>query len=449
MSKKNALKVTRKENFADWYQEVISEAKMAEHAGVRGCMIILPWGFKIWDRIQKHLDQKIQDSGHDNCYFPILIPMELIEKEAQHVKGFAKEMAVVTHHRLEKKEDKLAPSAPLKTPLVLRPTSEALITSAFGRWIQSYRDLPIKINQWANVVRWEMRPRLFLRTSEFLWQEGHTAHESSAEAVKETQTMVEVYRGLLENFMAIPVFLGVKSKSERFPGAVETHTLEAIMQDGRALQVGTSHFLGQNFSKANKILFSGRDGDLQTPYTTSWGVSTRLIGALIMSHADDDGLRLPPKLAPYQVVIVPINWKEEKRTEVNTACENLANRLRQQSYCNEPIRIFIDSGSEQPVTKRWAWVKKGVPLIIEVGPRDIEKDQVTIFDRMSIKTGSQSEPSKKFVDQIGESLANIQNKMLDLAKQYRSAMSLDHISNFKEMQAHFQKGFWFCPRKVV
>ena len=447
VSKKNALKVTRKENFASWYQEVIEAAKMAEHSGVRGCMIIRPWGFKIWERIQKHLDQKIQASGHDNCYFPIFIPLELIEKEATHVEGFAKEVAVVTHHRLETKEAKLVPASPLEAPLVVRPTSEALITSAFRRWIQSYRDLPIKINQWANIVRWEMRPRLFLRTSEFLWQEGHTVHETAEEANQEVQAIVEIYRSLLEDFMAIPVFLGVKSESERFPGAVATHTIEAIMQDGRALQAGTSHFLGQNFAKANEILFSDREGDLQTPYTTSWGVSTRLIGALIMAHADDDGLRLPPSLAPYQVVIVPINWKEAKRAEINTACDNLAKRLRQQNCFEEPIRVFIDTGFDQPVTKRWSWVKKGVPLIIEVGPRDIEKDQVAVFNRTNLQAGSQNHSSLKFVNQIRETLTTIQNKMLDLAIEYRNNMKVDSVSNLEDLRAHFKTKTGFVRGK--
>ena len=447
MSKKNALKVTRKENFANWYQEVIEAAEMAEHSGVRGCMIIRPWGFKIWERIQQYLDQKIRATGHDNCYFPIFIPLELIEKEARHVEGFAKEMAVVTHHRLETKDGKLVPRAPLESPLVVRPTSEALITSAFRRWIRSYRDLPIKINQWANVVRWEMRPRLFLRTSEFLWQEGHTAHETADEAVEEVQTMVEVYRSLLENFMAIPVFLGVKSESERFPGAVATHTVEAMMQDGRALQAGTSHFLGQNFAKASEILFSDKEGNLQTPYTTSWGVSTRLIGALIMAHADDDGLQLPPYLAPYQVVIVPINWDETKRVEVNATCEKLAKRLSQQNYSGEPVRVFIDSGFDQPVTKRWNWVKKGVPLILEVGPRDMKNDQVTIFSRRNIKAGSQNKSTNEFVDQISKILSAIQNKMFVTAKEYQKTMMIDNISSFEEMRAHFKKGTGFVRAK--
>lgn len=447
MSKKNALKITRKENFANWYQEVIEAAEMAEHSGVRGCMIIRPWGFKIWERIQQHLDQKIRDTGHDNCYFPIFIPLELIEKEAAHVEGFAKEMAVVTHHRLEAKDGKLAPTSPLESPLVVRPTSEAVITSAFRRWIRSYRDLPIKINQWANIVRWEMRPRLFLRTSEFLWQEGHTAHETAKEATEEVKTMIEVYRVLLEDFMAIPVFLGVKSESERFPGAVATHTVEAMMQDGRALQAGTSHFLGQNFSKANEILFSDREGNLKTPYTTSWGVSTRLIGALIMTHGDDDGLRLPPNLAPYQVVIVPIDWDEKKHAEVHAACEKLAKRLSQQNYAKESIRVFVDSGLDQPTTKRWGWVKKGVPLILEIGPRDIKNDHVTIFKRTDIKTGSQNQSTDDFVNQISRILEAIQNEMFTFAKEYQKTMMVDNVLNFKEMREYFAKGTGFIKAK--
>jgi prolyl-tRNA synthetase len=327
MSRRKALQVTRDEDFSQWFQEVISAAEMGEQSGVRGCMIILPWGYAIWERVQRRLDDMIRATGHDNCHFPIFIPLELIEKEASHVEGFAKEMAVVTHHRLVKNEDgKLVPDGKLESPLVVRPTSEAMITNAFKRWIQSYRDLPVKINQWANVVRWEMRTRMFLRTSEFLWQEGHTAHASADEADSETRMMLECYRKLAEEFMAIPVICGEKSEGERFPGAVETHTIEAMMQDGRALQAGTSHNLGQNFAMASEIRYIDRDGVLKTPYTTSWGASTRLIGALIMVHGDDDGLRLPPRLAPQQVVILPLLRDAVRSKEITAACHALAAR---------------------------------------------------------------------------------------------------------------------------
>src|SRR5215813_12320882 len=300
-SAKRALPVTRREDFAEWYQAVIDAADMAEASGVRGCTIIKPWGYKIWERIQRRLDDAIKATGHDNCYFPIFIPLELIQREASHVEGFAKEMAVVTHHRLEMRDGRLVPAAPLDSPLVVRPTSEAMISPALKRWVRSYRDLPLKLNQWANVVRWELRPRLFLRTSEFLWQEGHTVHATADEAIAETRAMLDVYRGIAEDLLAIPVLPGVKSAGERFPGAVDTHTIEAMMQDGRALQAGTSHYLGQTFARAAGIEFVDRDGQVKTAFTTSWGFSTRVIGATIMVHGDDDGLRLPPRLAPHQV----------------------------------------------------------------------------------------------------------------------------------------------------
>ncbi|MBL4615276.1 MAG: proline--tRNA ligase, partial [Magnetovibrio sp.] len=284
--KKTAISVSRANNFPKWYQEVIKEADMAENSGVRGCMIIKPWGFGIWENLQRRLDQRIRETGHQDCYFPLFIPLELIEKEASHVEGFAKEMAVVTHHRLESKDGKLVPAGKLESPLVVRPTSEAMIGGSFAKWIRSYRDLPVLINQWANVVRWEMRPRLFLRTSEFLWQEGHTAHATEQEARIETATMLEEYRALAEDWLALPVIPGEKPEFERFPGAVETHTIEAMMQDGKALQAGTSHYLGQNFSKASNIRFQTETGHWEFCHTTSWGTSTRLIGGLIMTHAD-------------------------------------------------------------------------------------------------------------------------------------------------------------------
>ena len=295
---KHALRISRSENFADWYQEVIREADLAEHSGVRGCMVIKPWGWAIWEQLQARMDRLIKATGHDNCYFPLFIPLELLEKEASHVQGFAKEMAVVTHHRLIMKDGKLVPDGALESPLIVRPTSETIIGEAMARWIKSYRDLPLKLNQWATVVRWEMRPRLFLRTTEFLWQEGHTAHATREEALEETHTMLGVYRQVVEGAMRIPVIPGAKTPGERFPGADETHTIEAMMQDGRALQAGTSHFLGQNFAHAAGIQFQDKDGSVRHAFTTSWGSSTRLIGALIMTHSDDDGLRLPPRMAP-------------------------------------------------------------------------------------------------------------------------------------------------------
>jgi prolyl-tRNA synthetase len=446
-AQKKALPVTRSENFSEWYQAVIDAAEMAEASGVRGCMIIKPWGYKIWERIQKRLDAEIQRTGHDNCYFPIFIPLELIEKEASHVEGFAKEMAVVTHHRLEVRDGKLVPAAPLESPLVVRPTSEAMITPAFKRWVQSYRDLPIKINQWANVVRWEMRPRLFLRTSEFLWQEGHTVHASAAEAQEETQTMLRIYADLAEKFMAIPVIPGTKSAGERFPGAVETHTIEAMMQDGRALQAGTSHYLGQNFASAADLTYLDQQGEWQTPHTTSWGASTRLIGALIMVHSDDDGLRLPPTLAPHQVVIVPIIREGDDETKILDVCGQLAARLGEQTYEGEPIRIHIDRRPDTPSNKRWAWVKKGAPLVLEIGIRDIEGGQVSVHNRLAVGDRAVSRPTDEFIGTIGQTLKGIQLSIYEEARAYRKAMIRTDVSTFEEFKAHFKEQSGFVRAK--
>ena len=321
MNKKieTAIKPTREENYPEWYQEVIKAAELAEVSPVRGCMVIRPWGWGIWENLQAILDRKFKETGHQNAYFPLFIPMSFLEKEAKHVEGFAKECAVVTHHRLEAGPDgklRPAPSAELDEPLIVRPTSETIIGETYAKWVQSYRDLPILINQWANVVRWEMRPRLFLRTAEFLWQEGHTVHASSEEAMEETMKMLGVYTDFARNYLAIPVIPGEKTAGERFPGAVSTFTIEGMMQDRKALQMGTSHFLGQNFAKASGIQFQDKEGKKALAWTTSWGVSTRLIGGVIMAHSDDDGLVLPPKIAPKQVVIIPIYREESERASV-------------------------------------------------------------------------------------------------------------------------------------
>jgi len=435
---KNALPVTRAENFATWYQEVIRAADMAEHSGVRGCMVIKPWGYKIWERIQKLLDRRIQETGHDNCYFPLFIPLSLIQKEASHVEGFAKEMAVVTHHRLVMEEGKLTPAAPLEEPLVVRPTSETMIGEAFARWIESYRDLPMKLNQWANVVRWEMRPRLFLRTSEFLWQEGHTAHADAEDALLETRTMLEVYRELVEDMMRIPLIPGQKSVGERFPGAVETHTIEAMMQDGRALQAGTSHYLGQNFAKAANIVFQDETGRQQLVHTTSWGVSTRLVGGLIMTHSDDDGLRLPPIIAPYQVVVLPIIRDDSARGPVLEACERLVARLNDQSFAGAPVRAYLDRRDDHAATKRWNWIKKGAPLICEIGPRDIEKGSLALYKR-TLAPGEKSFPDQgEFVTAVGDHLAEIDATLFAQAKAYRAEQMHDDLTSFEALKAHFE-----------
>lgn len=448
MSRRKALSVTREDNFSQWFQEVIKAAGMGENSGVRGCMIILPWGYAIWERVQRHLDDMIRATGHDNCYFPLFIPLELIEKEAEHVEGFAKEMAVVTHHRLRKTEDgTLVPDGKLESPLVVRPTSETMISTAFQRWIQSYRDLPVKINQWANVVRWEMRPRMFLRTTEFLWQEGHTAHATAEEADTETKAMLDCYRALAEDFMAMPVIRGRKSEGERFPGAVETLTIEAMMQDGRALQAGTSHNLGQNFAEASDIRFLDQNGEHVTPHTTSWGVSTRLIGALIMVHGDDDGLCLPPRLAPQQVVIMPLLRKADRRKDVMAACETLAESLRAKDFAREPVRVRIDERDIKPGEKRWSWVKKGVPLVIEVGPRDVDNGTIMVHHRDQLDEGGTSQNPDTFVENIVTTLTELQDAMLQKARSFMEMNTTKTVSTFEDMRAHFEKKEGFIVAK--
>ena len=332
--------------FPDWYQAIVREAELAEVSPTRGAMIIRPWGYGVWERIQQTLDRRIKETGHENCYFPLFIPLSFFAREAEHVEGFAKEMAVVTHHRLKQVDGKLAPDpdARLEEPLIVRPTSETIIGDAFSRWIKSHRDLPVLINQWANVVRWEMRTRLFLRTSEFLWQEGHTAHETREEAIEETEKMLGVYECFVREHLAIPVITGEKTANERFPGAVSTLCIEAMVQDRKAIQAGTSHFLGQNFAKASGIEFTGRDGTKQHAWTTSWGVSTRLIGTLLMAHADDDGVVLPPRVAPTQIVILPVTPKPETRDAVLAAAHELAASLRQQRAWDERLTVEVDSG---------------------------------------------------------------------------------------------------------
>src|SRR5213595_2212746 len=326
---KTAISPRREEDFPEWYQQVVRAAELAEPSDVRGCMVIRPWGYGIWENMQRQLDTMFRATGHRNAYFPLFIPLSYLAKEAEHVEGFAKECAVVTHSRLEANaEGKLVPASPLTEPLVVRPTSETIIGASYAKWVQSYRDLPILINQWANVVRWEMRPRLFLQTTEFLWQEGHTVHETEAEARVETQQIGTMYAKFAREHCALPVFTGEKSDSERFPAAVQTLTIEAMVQDRKAIQAGTSHFLGQNFSRASGIQFQNREGKQEFGWTTSWGMSTRLIGTLIMMHGDDDGIVLPPRIAPTQIIIVPVATREESRTRIMEACDSLALQLR-------------------------------------------------------------------------------------------------------------------------
>ena len=435
MSKKpkNAISPTRQEDYPQWYQQVIRAADLAEISPVRGCMVIKPWGWAIWENMQKSLDAMFKATGHENAYFPLFIPMSFLEKEAEHVEGFAKECAVVTHHRLEPGADGgLVPAGPLEEPLIVRPTSETIIGAMYAKWVQSYRDLPILINQWANVVRWEMRTRMFLRTTEFLWQEGHTAHATEQEALEETDQMLNVYADFAENYMAMPVIKGEKTADERFPGAISTLTIEAMMQDRKALQAGTSHFLGQNFSRAQDIKFQSQEGREEFAWTTSWGVSTRLVGALIMTHSDDDGLILPPKLAPQHIVLLPIYKDDEQRTKVLSYCEELKQQLESQRYDGEPIRVRIDDRDLRGGEKNWYHVKRGVPLRAEIGPRDIEQDAVFLARR---DTGSRdSTPRGQLVEKIEELLEEIQQNLFQRAQQVRTdnTRTIDDAAEFKD-----------------
>lgn len=395
---------------------------MAENSSVRGCMVIKPWGYSIWELLQRELDERFKATGHENAYFPLFIPLSYIEKEATHVEGFAKECAIVTHHRLEPgKDGKLIPTGELEEPLIVRPTSETIIGEMFAKWVQSYRDLPLLINQWANVVRWEMRTRLFLRTTEFLWQEGHTAHASAEEAIEEQNRMLGVYADVAENVLAMPVIQGRKTESERFPGAVDTLCIEAMMQDRKALQAGTSHFLGQIFSKASNIKFLDDQGVEQFAYTTSWGVSTRLLGGLIMSHSDDDGLILPPKLAPSQVVILPVIHSDEVRQKVMEYCESISRELQDQVYGERPVRVEIDARESRGGgggEKAWSWIKKGVPIRLEIGPRDIKSNSV-FMGRRDLLHERKSVPRGEFVARIEGTLKEIQENLFRRARRLR------------------------------
>lgn len=419
-TEKNAITPRRSEDFPEWYQQVVAAAEMAENSDVRGCMVIKPWGYALWENIQRQLDAMFKATGHENAYFPLFVPLSYLEKEAAHVEGFAKECAVVTHHRLEAGPDgKLVPAGKLTEPLVVRPTSETIIGETYAKWVQSYRDLPILLNQWANVVRWEMRPRLFLRTAEFLWQEGHTAHETEAEAVEETERMLGVYVQFAREHLALPVLSGDKSESERFPGAVRTTCIEAMVQDRKAVQAGTSHFLGQNFARACDIKYLSREGQQEYAWTTSWGVTTRLIGTLIMAHADDDGLVLPPRVAPLHVVVIPVTPKEETRAEIVAACEQLAARLREQQIYGEAVRVKVDDRDLGGGIKGWEWIKKGVPVRVEIGPRDLAGGTVFMARRDRGVKEKSSVPMDKFVAEISATLEDIQNTILAKAEAFR------------------------------
>ncbi len=437
----SAISPVREENFPEWYQEVIKAADLAENSEVRGCMVIKPFGYGIWENIQRQLDRMFKDTGHVNAYFPLLIPLSYLEKEAAHVEGFAKECAVVTHHRLEsvKQADgsmKMVPTGELAEPYVIRPTSETIIGAAFARWVQSYRDLPLLINQWCNVMRWEMRPRIFLRTAEFLWQEGHTAHETKDEALHETAQMLDVYESFVRDHLAIPVIMGEKSERERFPGAEQTLCIEAMVQDRKAIQAGTSHFLGQNFSHAANITFTGRSGGKELAWTTSWGVSTRLIGTLIMAHSDDDGLILPPRIAPFQFVILPVTPKEETRQAVLDACHALAKSLRGLTWRGEPMTAHVDARDLAGGTKNWEWIKKGVPVRIEIGPRDLEKAGLAFARRDKGAKEKEFPAVADFTASAADLLESIQEGLLARATAFRDA-NMVNIDTKEAFEAFF------------
>ena len=437
---------TRKEDYSKWYNELVVKADLAENSAVRGCMVIKPYGYAIWEKMQAQLDKMFKETGHQNAYFPLFVPKSLFEAEEKNAEGFAKECAVVTHYRLKndpENEGKLIvdPEAKLEEELVVRPTSEAIIWNTYKGWIQSYRDLPILVNQWANVVRWEMRTRLFLRTAEFLWQEGHTAHATKAEAIAETEQMNNIYAEFAENFMAIPVIKGRKTESERFAGAEDTYCIEALMQDGKALQAGTSHFLGQNFAKAFDVKFASKEGNLEHVWATSWGVSTRLMGALIMTHSDDKGLVLPPNLAPIQVVIVPIYKGEEQLNQISEVANELASELRAQGVSVK----YDDRDTQKPGWKFAQYELQGVPVRIAIGPKDLEKGSVELARRDTL--------SKEFVDQdkvvekvkalMVEMQENLYRKALDFREEHTTRVeSFDEFKKVLKEKGGFISAHW-------
>lgn len=423
---------SRKEDYSQWYNELVNKADLAEHSAVRGCMVIKPYGYAIWEKMQAALDQMFKDTGHSNAYFPLFIPKSFFSKEASHVEGFAKECAVVTHYRLKNDDNGqivVDEEAKLEEELIVRPTSETIIWNTYKGWIQSYRDLPILVNQWANVVRWEMRTRLFLRTAEFLWQEGHTAHATKEEAVEETERMLDVYATFAEDWMALPVVRGRKTENERFAGALDTYCIEALMQDGKALQAGTSHFLGQNFAKAFDVKFTSKEGKLDYVWATSWGVSTRLMGALIMAHSDDAGLVLPPKLAPIQVVIVPIYKTEEESTKIGELADQLIAELKLKGVSVK----YDDRDTQRPGFKFAEWELKGVPVRIAIGARDLQNGTVELArrDTQTKETVAQEGLS----DNIAELLQDIQRSIYQKALQYRNEhiVEVNSYDEFKKV----------------
>jgi prolyl-tRNA synthetase len=424
---------TRTEDYSKWYNELVVKADLAENSGVRGCMVIKPYGYAIWEKMQAELDRMFKETGHQNAYFPLFVPKSMFEAEEKNAEGFAKECAIVTHYRLKNDPDNpgklmVDPNAKLEEELIVRPTSEAIIWSTYKGWVQSYRDLPLLINQWANVVRWEMRTRLFLRTAEFLWQEGHTAHATKAEAIEESEKMMNVYADFAENFMAIPVIKGLKTETERFAGAEETYCIEALMQDGKALQAGTSHFLGQNFAKAFDVKFSNAEGKQEHVWGTSWGVSTRLMGALVMTHSDDQGLVLPPSLAPIQVVIVPIYRTDEQLEEISTVVNGLVSEFKK---LNISVK-FDNRTTQKPGFKFAEWELKGVPVRIAVGPKDLENGTFEVARRDILTKEVVSKES--IVTFVNDLLALIQKDLFKKALDYRNT-HVTEVNSFEEFKA--------------
>ncbi len=422
----------REEDYSKWYNELVVKADLAENSGVRGCMVIKPYGYAIWEKMQAELDRMFKETGHSNAYFPLFVPKSMFEAEEKNAEGFAKECAIVTHYRLKNDPDKpgklmVDPNAKLEEELIVRPTSEAIIWSTYKNWVQSYRDLPLLINQWANVVRWEMRTRLFLRTAEFLWQEGHTAHATKTEAIEESEKMMNVYADFVQNFMAIPVIKGLKTETERFAGAEETYCIEALMQDGKALQAGTSHFLGQNFAKAFDVKFANAEGKQEYVWGTSWGVSTRLMGALVMTHSDDNGLVLPPNLAPIQVVIVPIFKTDEEFERITSVVNDLVTRFKKLK-----ISVKYDNRTTQkPGFKFAEWELKGVPVRIAVGPKDLENGTFEVARRDTL---TKEVISKEIiVDHINDLLETIQNDLFGKALNYRNT-HITEVNSFEEFK---------------
>jgi prolyl-tRNA synthetase len=422
---------TRETDYSKWYNELVVKAGLAENSGVRGCMVIKPYGYAIWEKMQAELDKKFKETGHENAYFPLLIPKSYLSKEAAHVEGFAKECAVVTHYRLKNAEDGsgiiVDPDAKLEEELIIRPTSETIIWDTYKKWIESYRDLPLLINQWANVVRWEMRTRLFLRTAEFLWQEGHTAHANKIEAVKEAKTILDVYADFAENYMAMPVIKGLKSESERFAGAIDTYCIEGLMQDGKALQAGTSHFLGQNFAKAFDVKFTTKEGKREYVWATSWGVSTRLMGALVMTHSDDLGLVLPPNLAPIQVVIIPIHRTEEQLDAISVRINEIVKNLRKLGVSVK----FDDRTTFKPGWKFAEYELKGVPLRLAMGPRDLENGTIEVARRDTLEKNTISQ--NNIESYIVATLEEIQQNLFDKALNYRET-HITEVDTFEELK---------------